>query len=219
MGAVKKGTKIKQFLNIVNQKMNYKLFTGDINLDIHYLKELRRQLRNFDIDYRVKTTYGRNLMSFDLGLYPNFFNDIEYISKFIEYIDKTYKLVLIMERMGESLILLRHILCWSLEDIVSFHHNPRIDRLKKESNELSDSDIEIIRKFNRADDMLYHYFSKKFDILVDKFGRQKIAQEVEHLKILRNKYYGICVEKVVQLKSVQPSKLFQLLMGLNSKRI
>lgn len=108
MRQIKKGTTIRKFLNIVNQKMNC---TGDINPDIHYSKKLKRQLRKFDIYYLVKGTYGRNLMSFDLGMNQNSFDDIEYIRKFIEYIDKTYKLVMIMGRMDESLILLRDILC------------------------------------------------------------------------------------------------------------
>lgn len=197
---VKKGTSFKEFLTIIDDSEAYtKIFPlhGNITYETY-----GRRMKIFDKDRRVSGGMGRNSMSYDLGFQGESFESEKSIHEFIRMIDEKYKLVMILERMDESLILLRYLLCWSLDDIVSFHHNSRVKKLKQ--TKISEKEKFVIKKFNHADDVLYEYFLKKFNSMVESFGSEKMKQEVGALKKLREKYYNLCVKEVKQMKDVQP---------------
>ena len=66
-----------------------------------------------------------NQMALNLGLSSDSFDDEEAVDKLIESIEKDFDLVMITERMDESLILLRHLLCWPMENITSLVSDAR----------------------------------------------------------------------------------------------
>ncbi|KAH9369570.1 hypothetical protein HPB48_020683 [Haemaphysalis longicornis] len=68
---------------------------------------------------------GTNQMSFDLGLEPAFFENVSAVHAFTQRLDATFNLVMVAERMNESLVLLRDLLRWDLDDVVIFKHNTR----------------------------------------------------------------------------------------------
>ncbi|KAB7494421.1 Galactosylceramide sulfotransferase [Armadillidium nasatum] len=72
---------------------------------------------------RKGSRFGKNQMLFDFGLDENI--SISDLREKIEEIDRIFDLIIIAERMEESLVLLRHKLCWSLEDVVVFTKNAR----------------------------------------------------------------------------------------------
>ena len=57
-------------------------------------------------------------MSFDLGLEQKSFTEDEKISEFVDELSKKLNLVLIADYFDESLVLLKRLLCWDLEDII-----------------------------------------------------------------------------------------------------
>jgi len=69
---------------------------------------------------RRSRKFGQNQMMFDLGLEMNQMNDTEIVNNYIKRLDRQFDLVMIKERMSESLILLKHLLCWQTEDVVVF---------------------------------------------------------------------------------------------------
>ncbi|KAH7965398.1 hypothetical protein HPB49_007366 [Dermacentor silvarum] len=74
---------------------------------------------------RTRSKLGFNQMSFDLGLEPAQFANASAVRRFIERLDATFDLVMVAERINESLVLLRDLLCWDLDDVVVFRHNAR----------------------------------------------------------------------------------------------
>ncbi|KAK7067207.1 Galactose-3-O-sulfotransferase [Halocaridina rubra] len=68
-------------------------------------------------------------MTFDLGYGPDTFYDDDKINTMISDLAETFDLVLIAERLDEGLIMLRHALCWSVEDLISFRKNVRSKQL------------------------------------------------------------------------------------------
>lgn len=62
-------------------------------------------------------------MLFDLG-YPDDLGVMD-LRQAIEDLDQRFDLVMVSEYLDESLILLRHLLCWSLHDVVGFVKNAR----------------------------------------------------------------------------------------------
>ncbi|KPM03166.1 galactosylceramide sulfotransferase-like protein [Sarcoptes scabiei] len=144
------------------------------------------------IETRLIGKIGVNQMMFDMGLSQNDFNDIEKIKKYIAKLDSIFSLVLVAERMEESLILLKHLLCWNYDDVVVFKVNARDEKTKHPVNKIGDKRI---RELNRADQMLYEYFSQKFDEKVQKFGRKRMAKEIEKLRDRIGIFYEFCVNK------------------------
>ena len=83
-------------------------------------------------------------MLFDLGVNHDDLNNETLVRKKISEIEEDFDLVMIAEYFYESLILLRHELCWSLEDVTSFQLNARI---KSDENKMKKS-IEQLDAFN-----------------------------------------------------------------------
>lgn len=63
---------------------------------------------------------GWNQMLFDLGMKTSDMLNREKITRYIEFIDSIFDLVMISEKMDESLVLLKNALCWGVDDVVAF---------------------------------------------------------------------------------------------------
>jgi len=170
-----------------------------------------------DVNFRVRGRFGRNQMAFDLGFNQRFFDTPKIISNFIDAIDSMFHLVLITERFEESLVLLKHLLCWSTQDVVTFQHNMRAEEYSH--GFLSRKSKGILRKVNLADQMIYDHFSAKFDKIVNSFGVERMKKEVQELKNLTNKLYKECVEAVVPMHEVLPKNYWPNLkvVGMKSR--
>ena len=75
--------------------------------------------------------FARNHVAFDLGL-P--WTKKEKIEESIEYLDKTFDLVLLADFFKESMILVRKELCWDWEDVLFFVTNQRSERTELSSD-------------------------------------------------------------------------------------
>ncbi|CAN8001625.1 unnamed protein product, partial [Ixodes hexagonus] len=135
---------------------------------------------------------GFNQMSFDLGFRSQLpRSKPQSITNFIHSIDREFDLVMIAERLDESLILLKHLLCWNTSDIVTFKINARYAEYKEE---LSADVKKKLSDLNYVDVMLYQYFANVLERKVQEFGVDKMAAEVQELQKQRMKYYSMCVE-------------------------
>ena len=121
----------------------------------HFMKELER----FAPEVRQMYTL-RNGMSFDLGLEPEQFEQFETIKQFISMVEMDFDLVLLMEYFDESLILLKKLFCWDIEDMIYLKHNSRQESFKKYHipKHLETKFLD----WNRADVLLYKHFNESF---------------------------------------------------------
>ena len=165
-------------------------------------KQSIKSSMKLDANFRVRGRYGRNQMAFDLGFNQKFFDTPRIISNFIDAIDSMFHLVLITEKFDESLILLKHLLCWSNEDVITFQHNMRAEEYSQPP--LSSKGRKILKKLNLADQMIYDHFATKFDKILHSFGKERMNQEVNDLKNLTAALYKECVEAVVPMHEVLP---------------
>lgn len=158
----------------------------------------------FDFNRRFQDgKIGTNQMCFDLGLEVKYFNNETLVKQFIAYIDSIFSLVMITERMDESLILMKDLLCWSIDDVIVFKHNSRQEAFRIP---LATSDQQNLRLVNHADHLLYKYFSKKFDDKVKEFGVERMQKEVRLLRKKTHELYTKCVEKE---EPVDPLKVWK----------
>lgn len=128
-------------------------------------------------------------MLFDLGVKVHSQLTTEEIINAIKIIDKQFDMVIISERIDESLILLKERLCWDFSDIVYLTKNSRLPTNKKEMT------AEVIEKFrilNRGDVLLYQHFLAKHEQEVLRFGREKMDQQIEVLKTHINDFIVEC---------------------------
>lgn len=149
----------------------------------------------------VENKIGFNQMCFDLGLRPQDFANGQVVQEFVNFIADTFDLVMIAERLDESLVLLKHLLCWTTEDVVAFRINARLDKYRVE---MSPEVKEKLRQFNGADVQLYEYFLQAFEEKVAEFGQDRMAEELQDLRAARQAFYDRCVQAEDVLQNLVP---------------
>ncbi|XP_064469711.1 galactosylceramide sulfotransferase-like [Ornithodoros turicata] len=143
--------------------------------------------------------FGFNQMSFDLGLGESDWDNATAVDEFVKFVGETFHLVMIADRLDESLILFKHLTCWTTEDIVAFKVNARMDAYKVP---MTQHVRERLKRLNHVDLKLYEHFSAVLDEKVRIFGEHKMAQEVRELRTLREKYHDLCVEAEVGMRNI-----------------
>ncbi|XP_029963553.1 galactose-3-O-sulfotransferase 2-like [Salarias fasciatus] len=140
--------------------------------------------------------YAHNNLAFDFG-FDNTATadtpDLETIvNEVITGIEQDFHLILITEYFDESMILLKHTLCWSLEDVVSFKLNSRHDQSRKSMSQIT---AEKIKRWNILDWRIYEHFNATFWHKVRSLvGEEEMKREVSQLKELQAKLTSICLE-------------------------
>ncbi|KFQ09756.1 Galactose-3-O-sulfotransferase 2, partial [Haliaeetus albicilla] len=120
--------------------------------------------------------YAKNLMTFDFGFNPNGEASAKRVQLMLKAIEASFDLLLISEYFDESMVLLKEILCWDLDSVVSFPLNIRDSSTK---SHLSDTIVEKIKDWNRLDWEIYIYFNRTFWERIDRdIGRERMQREV-----------------------------------------
>ncbi|XP_061684442.1 galactose-3-O-sulfotransferase 2 [Syngnathoides biaculeatus] len=139
--------------------------------------------------------YAHNIMAFDFGFNNNVSAAIEDFeertNRYIAAVEQDFQLILISEYFEESMILLKHSLCWSFDDVVSFKLNSRNERTR---HSLLPMTAEKIKRWNALDWRIYTHFNRTFWHKVDTLiGREQMKVEVAHLKRLQAKLANTCL--------------------------
>ncbi|XP_010775459.1 galactose-3-O-sulfotransferase 2-like, partial [Notothenia coriiceps] len=150
--------------------------------------------------------YAHNILAFDFGFDNNVApgaDDLEErTSMAIAAIERDFHLILISEYFDESMILLKHALCWSLEDVVSFKLNSRSE---KSRHPLLPETAEKIKRWNALDWRIYLHFNTSFWLKVDSLvGQEQMKREVSQLRELQTKLANSCLKDG---GAVDPSKI------------
>ena len=153
---------------------------------------------------RARGRLGYNMMLFDMGveIHPGM-TAIE-VRQAIDVVDNLFDIVLISEKLDESLILLKELLCWEFKDIVFFTKNARREDKK---GSLTDENIEKLKVLNSADMMLYEHFLLKHEQAVMRYGEDKMAQEISKLNYCRNEFFKTC--NIEEVQTFKPDSIFK----------
>ncbi|XP_031153409.1 galactose-3-O-sulfotransferase 2 [Sander lucioperca] len=140
--------------------------------------------------------YAHNILAFDFGFDNNAAADTEDLeeraSMAIAAIERDFHLILISEYFDESMILLKHALCWSLEDVVSFKLNSRSEQTR---HPLLPNTAEKIKRWNALDWRIYLHFNTTFWHKVDSLvGQEQMKREVSQLRELQAKLANSCLK-------------------------
>lgn len=119
---------------------------------------LKKGIEFRDIAKAGSSRLGRNPQSFDLGLDYKFYQDAKAVEDYIALLDKEFDLVMIADHFDESAVLLKRLLCWEFEDVLFTKTNERLD--KERAAGITDDIIENIKRWNKADMLLFEYFNR-----------------------------------------------------------
>ncbi|KAM9378494.1 galactose-3-O-sulfotransferase 2 [Phaethornis superciliosus] len=149
-------------------------FSKDVN---EYLAAPRRYYLPADQHYNI---YARNIMWYDFGYDNNAEDNERYVQEVLEEIEQNFHLILIAEYFDESMVLLKHALCWELDDVIYFKLNSRsqdtVQTLTPESKER-------IKTWCSLDWKLYLHFNQSFwRRIEDTIGLEELEKEVNHLR-------------------------------------
>jgi len=134
---------------------------------------------------------------YDYGSAANFgmpmasLQDDEAIDNYIAKIGKELDLVMITERMEESLILFRYMMCWQPEDIVTFDQNVR---MASSVSTIDDDDKMELKRWLKADEKIYNHFYKIFEDKVANYPGD-IKREIQQRIDAREELRADCLEK------------------------
>ncbi|XP_042890926.1 galactosylceramide sulfotransferase-like isoform X2 [Penaeus japonicus] len=106
-----------------------------------------------------------------------------------KWLNEIFDLVMIAERYDESLVLLKHLMCWDTEDIAYVKVNIRTPESRPE---VSEAQKDKLRQLNRQDVFLYKFFREIFEKKVEAFGREKMQKEVEELRKANARFTEDC---------------------------
>ncbi|XP_046459091.1 galactose-3-O-sulfotransferase 2-like isoform X2 [Daphnia pulex] len=177
--------------------------------DIHDMIRIiqsRSPVTHQALSRRMNGMIGRNQMAWDMGLSPEIFDDDIAITEEIERLDREFDLVMVANRMEESLVLLKHLLNWPLENVVHLNLNRR---KPEKSSVLSVEERKVLSDWLAADGRIYEHFSRRFEERVAEFNRKHstmpaflaglfgldsaMEREKQLLEEANKKLYGTCV--------------------------
>ena len=146
-----------------------------------------------NVPRRPTAIIGKNQQLWDLGMNHVDMETDRKVDEKIRQLDSQLNFVLIAEYFDESLVLLARLMCWDLTDVRYLKQNAR--KSEKVSN-IKKSARDHLTNWLKADFKLYRHFVNKLNTLIDKYGREKMAQDVATLKSLNEDLRSDCVLEV-----------------------
>ncbi|KAG1959169.1 galactosylceramide sulfotransferase [Pimephales promelas] len=135
--------------------------------------------------------YARNTLTFDLGGDKDrpHSEAVGYAKRFAAELERVFSLVMISEYFDESLVLLRRLLSWDLDDVLYISLNMRTPDSK---NSLSSETTAKIRAWNTIDSVLYDYFNASLWRQLRALGLACVEREVLLLRQSRDRLVRSC---------------------------
>ncbi|KAI8489424.1 KICSTOR complex protein szt2 [Branchiostoma belcheri] len=104
-----------------------------------------------------RTEHSQNPLFYDLGYDSEQLTSSQTIQSAIDRIDQIFSVVMVADYFEESLILMKHVLCWSLDDVTFFKVNARSETSVRH---VTEDMAGKIRRWNTADAMLFEHFNR-----------------------------------------------------------
>lgn len=141
-------------------------------------------------DYR-KNIYAKNNMWFDFGYDNNAEDNENYIQSVLDETEENFHLILIADYFDESMILLKHTLCWDLDDVIYFKLNSRSNETVQA---LTPESKERVKKWCSLDWKLYLHFNQSFWRRIEEtIGLEELEKEVNGLRMRQKELMETCL--------------------------
>ncbi|XP_052767680.1 galactosylceramide sulfotransferase-like [Mya arenaria] len=138
----------------------------------------------------------KNMLSHCLGMplgFPagreNIASDFAKVQEYISTLDRNFMLVMIMEYFHESLVLLKRLMCWSLEDII--YHTTNVGVYSYKNKPADPDSLKIYKQWSHLDFILYDHFNRSFWKKVEKQGKD-FFEEVKEYNTIQEQVSKFC---------------------------
>jgi len=156
----------------------------------NFIHNLIRNPERFDNAGMFSET--KNSMGFDFGFTGNFTrNNTVEINQRLDVLNREFELVLVMERFEESLVLMKRLFNWQLQDIIfkTTNRNPH------KADTFTQEELENFRRTCFLDYAVYNYFTDVFQTKVQQAG-DDFQSEVAYFKDVIQKVSAYCSNSV-----------------------
>ncbi|XP_072016059.1 galactosylceramide sulfotransferase-like isoform X2 [Amphiura filiformis] len=158
--------------------------------------------------YKQKISYGgrqvQNGQLYDLGLSTEHFLDPFYVKYKIRQLDNEFDLVFVKEYFDESLILMKKLFCWGIDDIL---YIPK--RIANFRFNISENLRETIRKWNHADVLLYEHFNRTLWRKIEEYGAE-FWRDLDEFRRRMEEVSSLCETKKVDKDNVHHLSIVEL---------
>lgn len=140
-------------------------------------------------DFPTKV-HSRNGMLYDFGVPQTQFDDLTFVNRAISMINEQFDLVMIAEYFEESLILMKELLCWKMEDVTVFRQNARnVDSVQSVNGDMHTK----IQSWNSGDMLLYNYFNKTLWEKIERYGHERMERDKAELEKKTKSLFDHCI--------------------------
>ncbi|XP_063162851.1 galactose-3-O-sulfotransferase 2 isoform X2 [Candoia aspera] len=148
-----------------------------------------------------KNIYAKNNMWFDFGYDNNAQYDDRYIQFGLKNIEQIFHLILIADFFDESMILLKDILCWDLDDVIYFKLNVRS---QYSIQTLNPENKEKVKEWCALDWKLYKHFNNSFWIKIrERMDLKRLYKEVDLLQKRQKELMETCLFEETAIEHYQ----------------
>ncbi|KFP34664.1 Galactose-3-O-sulfotransferase 2, partial [Chlamydotis macqueenii] len=152
---------------------------------------LSSPMKYYHLADHEQNIYARNIMWFDFGYDNNAEDNKKYIQTVLKEIEQNFHLILIADYFDESMILLKHTLCWDLDDVVYFKLN---SRSQETVQTLTPESKEQIKAWCSLDWKLYLHFNQSFWRRIEEtIGLEELEKEVNRLRMRQKELMETCL--------------------------
>lgn len=135
--------------------------------------------------------YVRNKQAQDFGFGEEEFQNETKLTDYLDDLEHDFSFVLILEHFDESLLLLRHKLCWEMKDIL---YIPKNRNARKPSRTFTTMDRKNHQSYSHVDYALYQRFENIYNKTINK-QTSDFFQELAHYKHLLQQVSYNCIHK------------------------
>ncbi|CAH1774745.1 unnamed protein product [Owenia fusiformis] len=182
------------------------------NYSLKTFTEATRRLKE-----RICGVPTRNIMMYDFGMdFPDM-NDEALIQQKIQMIDEDFDLILITDYLDESLILMKELLNWKIDDIVSF---TKTYSAYNKSNIITQSMATSMVRWNYADHLLFKHFNDSLWEKIDVYGRDRMNKQISVLRNRRHQLESFCIKNMSFIDEIEnidfkPTNRMDITLGYN----
>ena len=161
-------------------------FFFNLNEKFKNLKGLDRQNVMNEILKDTEKYHVNNIIPTFFGIKTSNISD-SLIYDYLMKLNSEFSLVLILERLNESLILLKRLLNWSVFDIIY------VPKKRRDNNDiyLSESQITHLEYTNKLEYLIYNFFYKELEKKIDN-AEDGFEHEVAHFENIIEKTNAFC---------------------------
>ena len=145
----------------------------------------------------------RDVTLFDFGLPVEDNDNMIAVQAKIKEISETFDLVMVMEQFDESMVLLKHLLCWEYSNLTSLKLNSRDESSK---SQISDEARQKLKEWLNSDMVFYNHFKELFKTKLEAFGAEKMSKELEKIQGLNQEAKERCPVKNVPISKLPKSE-------------